>query len=278
MEFQLKSRQKLLHFEQPQVMGIININSDSFYSESRATTEESIRMKADLMIQDGAKILDLGAMSTRPGAQEIPLDQEMEQIKFALNSLRKDKPDVLISIDTYRFEVAQMASEMDVDFINDISAGEDDLLLDLVAKEQLGYIAMHKQGMPVNMQINPSYENVTREIAQYFIQKGENFLKKGITSWCMDPGFGFGKTSEHNFQLMNELNELKLIVNKPLLIGISRKGMIYKTLNSSAADALNGTTAMHMTALMNGADILRVHDVKEAMEVVTLFTQLQKNK
>lgn len=275
MEFQLKSRQNLLHFKEPQVMGILNINTDSFYKESRATTEKDIREKTVKMIKEGASFIDIGAMSTRPGSGEIPLEQEIEQITYALKCVAKENIETYISIDTYRYKVAQKSVDLGVDFINDISAGDNDDLLNLISKEQMGYIAMHKQGMPINMQDNPSYQNVTNDVAQFLIKKNEIFLEKGITSWCADPGFGFGKTLEHNFQLMRELKELKLLINKPLLVGISRKGMIYKTLQSSAEEGLNGTTALHMTALMNGADILRVHDVKEAAEVIKLFTKLQ---
>lgn len=278
MLFQLKCRQKLHQFTQPQVMGIININADSFYESSRAQTKEMIQKKALQMVNEGATFLDLGAMSTRPGSEEIPLEQEISQIEFALNYIDELSLDVLISIDTYRYEVAQLASNLGADFINDISAGEDEALLDLIAKEQLGYIAMHKQGIPKTMQLNPQYTDVTQEIMEFFLEKNQYFTALGITSWCMDPGFGFGKTQEHNFQLMRELGTLKNSINRPMLIGISRKGMIYKTLGITAKEALNGTTALHMAALMKGANILRVHDVKEAVETVQLYQYLHHSK
>lgn len=278
MLFQLKCRQKLLQFTHPQVMGIININADSFYESSRAQTKEMIQKKALQIVNEGATFLDLGAMSTRPGSEEIPLEQEISQIEFALNCINELSLDVLVSIDTYRHEVAQAASDLGADFINDISAGEDKALLDLIAKEQLGYIAMHKQGTPKTMQLNPQYTDVTQEIMEYFLEKNQYFTSRGITSWCMDPGFGFGKTKDHNFQLMHELSTLKNNIERPILIGISRKGMIYKTLGITAKEALNGTTALHMAALMKGADILRVHDVKEAVETVQLYHLLNGSK
>ena len=278
MEFQLKSRQKLLHFNKPQVMGIINVNASSFFEGSQAQTEEEVRKKADQMKEEGATFLDLGAMSTQPGSKEIPLKDEVKQIEFALKCLKKDNLKVLLSVDTYRLEVAQKAAELGVDFINDISAGEDERLLEFIANEELGYIAMHKQGVPETMQQNPIYDDVTKEVAEFLIKKNAQFQKLGIHSWCADLGFGFGKTLEHNFQLLMEMKEIKNLVNKPMLVGVSRKGMIYRTLGTSAKEALNGTTAIHMAALMNGGDILRVHDVKEAIEVVSLFTAMKGNE
>jgi len=274
VQFQLKSRGELWSFNQPAIMGIINATPDSFFEESRANTEIEIKAKAELMIAAGASFIDLGAMSTRPGAQEIPLEVEKETIAFAMKCLMQVRAKVAISVDTYRTEVAQIAIDLGADFINDISAGDDMGMLDLIAKTQVGYMAMHKKGMPADMQQNPIYNDVTQEVAEYLMHKDQELLSKGITSWCADPGFGFGKTQAHNFQLMKELSVVKQLVKRPLLVGISRKGMIHKTLGITANEALNGTTAMHMTALMKGADILRVHDVKEAVEVVHLFGAL----
>jgi dihydropteroate synthase len=274
VQFQLKSKGELWSFNQPVAMGIINVTPDSFFEGSRANTEVEIKTKAIQMIKEGAAFIDLGAMSTRPGAKEIPLKQECEAIAFGLKCLTQMDLKAAISVDTYRTEVARIAIAEGADFINDISAGDDLGMLDLVAETQVGYMAMHKKGMPADMQKSPTYDDVTREVAYYLMQKDIEFVEKGITSWCADPGFGFGKKQAHNFQLMRELRIVKQMVNKPLLVGISRKGMIHKTLGVKAEEALNGTTALHMTALMNGADILRVHDVKEAMEVIHLAQAL----
>lgn len=274
MQFQLKSKGELWSFNQPAVMGILNVTTDSFFEESRANSANEIKTKAAKMIEEGASFIDVGAMSTRPGAHEIPLQIECEAIEFGMQCLKSLGAKTAISVDTYRKDVAQIAISEGVDFVNDISAGDDPGMLDLIADSKIGYMAMHKKGIPVDMQNNPTYDDVTQEVAQYLMRKDIEFAEKGISSWCADPGFGFGKTQEHNFQLMNELHMVKQLVKRPMLIGISRKGMIHKTLGITAAEALNGTTALHMTALMNGADILRVHDVKEAMEVVNLHQAL----
>lgn len=256
-------------------MGIINVTTDSFFEESRVNSGEQIKQKASLMIKAGASFLDLGAMSTRPGAKEISLKEELSAIELGLKSLQDLGENVAISVDTYRTEVAKLAIDLGVDFINDISAGDDPGMLDLVAKTQIGYFAMHKKGMPVDMQDNPKYDDVTKEVTQYLMQKEIQFIENGITSWCADPGFGFGKTQAHNFKMLKELDIIRQMLKVPLLVGVSRKGMIYKTLGITANEALNGTTALHMTALMKGANILRVHDVKEAVEVVELYCKLR---
>lgn len=276
MQFQLKSKRKLWSFNQPVVMGIINVTPDSFFEGSRANTEREIIQKVEAMQKEGAAFIDIGAMSTRPGAHEIPLEDELKAIQNALTVISKMGTSMAISVDTYRTKVAELAIDLGTDFINDISAGEDQRMLELIGKSQLGYMAMHKKGTPSTMQSLASYEDVTKEVAHYLMKKDIEFMEYGITSWCADPGFGFAKTQAHNFQLMRELDVLKQMVKKPLLVGISRKGMIHKTLGVTANEALNGTTALHMTALMKGADILRVHDVKEAVEVVRLYGELRR--
>lgn len=257
-------------FDNPIIMGIVNATPDSFYANSRANTEHELLKICEKHLQEGATILDIGAMSTRPGAAEIAVEQEMQLIENALTIIQKQNYKTLISVDTYRTKVAGIAINFGADFINDIAAGDDEGMLDLIAKNGMGYMAMHKKGMPATMQQNPAYENVTKEVCAYFLNKNEEYKKHQIHSWVADPGFGFGKTTAHNFELLKNLAVIKTIVERPILIGISRKGMVYKTLNNTAESALNGTTALHTVALLKGADILRVHDVREAMEVIKL--------
>lgn len=261
-------------FDNPIVMGIVNATPDSFYANSRANTEHEILKICEKHLQEGATILDIGAMSTRPGAEEIPIEQELQLIKNALTIIQKQNYKTLISVDTYRTKVAAIAIDLGTDFINDIAAGDDEGMLELIGKNDMGYMAMHKKGMPLTMHKNPEYENVTKEVCAYFLNKNEAFKKHQIHSWVADPGFGFGKSTAHNFELMSNLSVIKTIVERPILIGISRKGMVYKTLQTTAENALNGTTALHTVALLKGANILRVHDVKEAMEVIKLVGML----
>jgi dihydropteroate synthase len=245
-------------------------------AESRVKNTAQLQQMAEKMVGEGASFIDIGAMSTRPGATEIPVEEEINTIKQALIDLQSRNLDVAISVDTYRTAVAKVAIDYGADFINDIGAGQDLGMLDLVGNTGVGYIAMHKQGMPETMQKNPTYKDVTLEVAQFLLQKESVFNTFGITSWCADPGFGFGKTSIHNYQLLKELKELKQMIQRPILVGVSRKGMIYKNLNITSKEALNGTTALHMAALINGADILRVHDVKEAVQAIALHQLMMK--
>lgn len=274
MRFTLNSQGKLFAFEEPVVMGILNINHDSFYKGSRAVSEQEITDLAALMIEQGAGMLDIGGQSTRPGAKKIEASEELERVVPAISIIAKHFPDVCLSIDTFYQSVAKEAVLAGVHLVNDISAGDSDAeMLEFVAKHKLPFIAMHKKGEPETMQQNPSYENVVQEILEYFRNKSAQLKALGITDWILDPGFGFGKTAAHNFRLLNKLSVFK-IIDRPILAGISRKGMIWKTLGISADEALNGTTALNMAALMNGASILRVHDVKEAFETVKLYNSL----
>ncbi|MBC6368807.1 dihydropteroate synthase [Algoriphagus sp. AK58] len=271
--FQIKGR--IYSLDKPKVMGILNLTPDSFFKESRVKTEEySILKAAEKMISEGADFLDLGGYSTRPGAEDISPDEEMKRVVPAIEWVKKNFPEILISVDTFRSEVAKEAVDSGSDLINDISAGcLDPNMLLTVSKLGVPYIAMHMKGTPQNMQSQTDYSDLIPEILSYFAQKLEHFRKLGIKDVFIDPGFGFAKTREQNFDLLRDLKSFR-VLGLPVLVGVSRKSMIYKTLQISPSEALNGTTALNMFALLQGANILRVHDVKEAKETITLFEQL----
>ena len=274
--FTLNCKGRLLVIDQPIVMGIINITPDSFYSDSRKTNLDEILFQAEKMIRDGAAILDIGGQSTRPGSEQLTAQQELDRVLPAVEAIHSRFGDTYISIDTYHSLVAEAAIQAGGDIVNDISSGNmDAAMIATVAQLKVPYICMHMQGTPQTMQQKPAYKNVTLDVLDFFIQKQEECRLAGIYDVIIDPGFGFGKTIEHNFELLKNLKAFS-ILNKPLLAGLSRKGTIYKTLGIKAEDALNGTTALNTIALMNGAKILRVHDVKEAVEVVKLFCELSK--
>lgn len=269
--FTLNCNGKLLVIDKPIVMGIINITPDSFYENSRMQCEDAAIRQAEQMLQEGAAILDIGGQSTRPGSIRISAGEESDRLLPAVESIYKNFPGAIISIDTYYASVAENAILAGASIINDISGGTmDENMLMTVGKFPVPYICMHMKGTPETMQKDPTYENVTREVLDFFIQQTEKCRLQNINDVIIDPGFGFGKAISHNFQLLRELTILK-ILDKPILIGLSRKGTIYKTLNITAEEALNGTTALNMIALLNGANILRVHDVKEAVETIRLF-------
>lgn len=252
-------------------MGILNATPDSFYNQGAGSSPEALLKAAEKMVHEGAFILDIGAMSTRPGAEMITVEDEWQRLERAIRLIRKTFPKMVLSVDTFRAEIAKRAAAEGIDMINDISAGDMDAdMLKTVAGLNLPYIAMHMQGRPETMQIEPRYDDVVREIVDYFIQKTAAIEQTGIKDVIIDPGFGFGKTTTQNYQLLMALNQLS-ILDKPILAGLSRKSMIYKVLGNTAAKALNATTALNMLALQNGADILRVHDVKEAVECVRLW-------
>lgn len=268
--YTLNCKGRLLVLENPVVMGILNITPDSFYSGSRTESNDAILSKAEQMLSEGAKILDIGGQSTRPGSTRLSADEELQRVLPAIEVLKKQFPHCFLSIDTYHSKVAKEAVQAGADMVNDISSGEmDEQMIPTVAALQVPYIAMHMQGTPDTMQQNPSYENITREVLDYFIKKTEQCKAAGIADIVIDPGFGFGKTIAHNFQLLKEL-EVFQILKHPLLVGLSRKSTIYKTLGTTADKALNGTTVLNTIALQKGATILRVHDVKEAAEAITL--------
>jgi dihydropteroate synthase len=272
--FSFQFKGNLLPLDIPVAMGIINLTQDSFFEGSRAYNPSSALEMARKMIAEGAKILDLGAQSTRPGATLLSIEDELTQLIPTIEAIKSEFPTVWISVDTFYAQVAKTCIEVGADIINDISAGEFDAeMLPIIAQSQIPYIAMHKQGDSQTMQINPTYNNVVNDILTYFIQKKKLFDEMGIYNWALDLGFGFGKTVEHNYQLMHELEQLQQL-ELPLLVGISRKSMIYKLLGITPEEALNGTTMLNAIALMRGAHILRVHDVKAAKEVVKLHHQL----
>ncbi|MBO5703471.1 MAG: dihydropteroate synthase [Bacteroidaceae bacterium] len=268
----LNTNGNLLSLHKPLVMGIINATPDSFFSESRAFSENAVAKKAEAMLEDGANILDIGACSTRPFAPEVSEAEEISRLRFALSAIRVVAPNAYLSVDTYRASVARMCvEEYGVDIINDISGGDfDPAMFDTVAQLHVPYVVMHTTGKPDTMQINPTYSHVVAEVIQNLSKKISKLRRMGVCDIIIDPGFGFGKTIEQNYQMLQHLSDFQLL-NAPILVGVSRKSMIYKPLQCTAEEALNGTTAIHTIALMKGAHILRTHDVKEAVEAVKLF-------
>ena len=273
--FTLNCKGRLLVIDKPVVMGIINATPDSFYSDSRQQNTNAILKKAEQMLKEGATILDIGGQSTRPGSEKPTAEEEMKRVIAPIEAIQANFPEAFISIDTYYSLVAKEAVAAGASIVNDISAGSMDAeMISTVASLNVPYVLMHMEGTPQTMQQEPVYENVTREILDFFIQKTVEFKKSGIKDIIIDPGFGFGKTIQHNFELLRNLSVFKML-NSPILLGISRKSFIYKTLNVSVEDSLNGTTALHSAGLLNGATILRVHDVKEAVETIQLISAYQ---
>jgi dihydropteroate synthase len=272
----LNSRGRQLKSEKPLVMGIINCTDDSFYKASRSQQTDLTFRRIDEMVSLGADIIDVGGQSTKPGTLQVSLDVELERISPAISYLNSTYPDVWVSIDTTRSIVASHAVDLGAYIVNDISGGEmDPVMIPTVALLDVPFICMHMQGRPSTMQDNPLYDDVVGELVHFFTKKIIACKSAGIKEIIIDPGFGFGKTIEHNYTLVKHLHKLASL-NTPLLVGFSRKSMIYKPLGTSPEDALNGTTVLNTIALLNGASILRVHDVKEAMEVVQLIKQLQR--
>ena len=256
-------------------MGIINATPDSFYEGSRFMGGENILREAEKMLAEGADILDIGGQSTRPGSIQLAEDEELKRVTGPIELLQKNFPEAIISIDTYQSRIAKQAVAAGASIVNDISGGNlDAAMLSTVGKLKVPYICMHMQGKPQTMQKEPYYENVTREVLDFFIRRIDECKKAGIHDVIIDPGFGFGKTIAHNFELLKNLTVFK-ILERPVLLGVSRKSTIYKTLGVSAKEALNGTTVLNTIGLMNGANILRVHDVKEAKEAVRLYTRMK---
>jgi len=256
-------------------MGVINTTPDSFYTNSRQNTIEKAVQKAEQMLQEGATILDIGGQSTQPNSKPITIQEEINRTIPVIENILKKFPEAIISIDTYNAEVAKIAVQNGASIINDISAGDlDKNMLSTVAALKVPFVAMHIQGTPQTMQQNPQYENVTNDILNYFIKKIEQCKLAGINDVIIDVGFGFGKTIQHNMQLLKELQVFSML-HKPILIGVSRKSTIYKTLGITPEEALNGTTVLNTIGLLNGATILRVHDVKEAMECIQLLAVYQ---
>lgn len=275
MSLSLNCNGKLLAAEQPVVMGILNATPDSFYTGGNRFDPESLLEKATAMIAAGATILDIGGMSTRPGAAAVSATEEEQRVLPAIALIRQHFPDIFLSADTYRAGVAAAAVAAGADMINDISAGNmDEQMIATVAALKVPYIMMHMQGTPADMQRNPVYEDVVLEILDFFQEKIRQCTDAGIKDLVLDPGFGFGKARDHNYRLLKGLHAFS-ITGLPVLAGISRKSMIYNLLGTDATQALNGTTALHMLALQQGAAILRVHDVREAVECIKLFSHYQ---
>ena len=268
---------QLMDLSQPKVMGILNVTPDSFYAESRLQTEKEIILRLQDMENEGASIMDIGAYSSRPNAQHISIEEEMERLRNCLTLVNKECPNAIVSIDTFRADIAKMCvEEYGAAMINDISAGNmDKQMFATIAQLEVPYIIMHMQGTPQDMQSAPHYDNLLKEGFYYFSEKISKLRDLGVKDIILDPGFGFGKTLEHNYQLMNHLEEFSTF-ELPLLVGISRKSMIYKLLGTSPEEALNGTTALNTISLLKGANILRVHDVKAAVEAVNIVEKMKQ--
>lgn len=274
--FTLNCKGRLLVVDKPLVMGILNATPDSFFSGSRFNAIDEIIAQAEKMLNDGADIIDIGGQSTRPGSELLSADEEIKRVIRPIEMIAKKFPAAFISVDTFYSTVAAAAVNAGASIINDISAGSiDDKMIKTVAALKAPYILMHMKGTPQTMQQNAVYEDVTREVLDFFIAKTAELKNAGIIDTIIDPGFGFAKTIGHNFELLKNLSVFK-ILDKPVLLGVSRKSAIYKTLGITAGDSLNGTTVLNTIGLMNGAAILRVHDVKEAKEAVMLFSAMKK--
>ena len=263
----LNLRGRLLELREPLIMGILNVTPDSIFSESRTPDEEHIAQRVKQMMNDGADMIDIGGYSSRPGANDVSTEEEMNRLRRGLRIIRKLYPDVPVSVDTFRADVARMCIEEEgADIINDISGGMmDRQMFRTVAQLHVPYIMMHMQGTPDSMQLAPHYDNLRQEVMLYFAERIDRLCQMGVKDIIVDPGFGFGKTMEHNYELMAHLEDFH-VFGLPLLVGISRKSMIYKLLGGTPQTSLNGTTVLNTIALTKGAHILRVHDVKEAVE------------
>ena len=270
---------KLIDLDTPRVMGIINVTPDSFYGGSRYTTADEIIEAARKMTEDGAEMIDIGCFSSRPGATPVSEEEESGRLRMALEAIRSRFPDLILSVDTYRSGIAKMVvQDYRVDIINDISGGEmDPGMIKTIGRINVPYILMHMQGTPETMQREPEYKNVVEEVLQFFGEKVNLLKKEGINDIIIDPGFGFGKTVDHNYEMLNHLGVFRML-ELPLLVGLSRKSMVYKTLETGPDESLNGTTAVHMAALLKGANILRVHDVKAAVETIKLYNAIVKKR
>ena len=268
---------QLLTLNEPKVMGILNVTPDSFYSNSRKQTDTDIIRRVEQMQKEEADIIDIGGYSTRPNAKDVPLSEEMNRLHKALTIVRKIAPNAIVSVDTFRADVATMCvEEYGVNIINDISGGDmDSNMFSAIAKLKVPYVLTHMQGTPKDMQQHPFYENIIQDIISYMTNRVNRLHDIGVKDIIIDPGFGFGKTLEHNYQIMAHLDVFNLL-NCPILIGISRKSMIYKQLNISPDESLNGTSVLHALALNAGAHILRVHDVKECKECINLCEEVRR--
>lgn len=268
----------LMDLSTPRVMGILNLTPDSFFGGSRMQTAEQVVGRIEQLRNEGADMVDVGACSTRPGASQPSLQEEMERLRKGLSLVREVWPEAVLSVDTYRSQVARMCvEEFGVAIVNDISAGQmDEEMFPTIAQLGVPYVMTHMQGTPETMQQHPHYQHILKEVCLFFAKRIDALRKLGAKDIILDPGFGFGKTLEHNYQLLANLHELSLF-NLPLLVGVSRKSMVYKLLETTPDEALNGTTSLHTIALLKGANILRVHDVKEARQAVKIVGKLEEN-
>jgi dihydropteroate synthase len=270
----LNCKGRLLTLDRPLVMGILNLTPDSFFEGSRVQNGGDLLQRADRMLQEGADMLDIGGMSSRPGSEVISEEEELRRVLPAVEALHRHFPQAILSVDTVRASVARLAVETGASMVNDISAGRlDEAMYETVAALRVPYVLMHMQGTPQTMQQDPHYDDVVVEILDFFIREMGKLRALGVHDIVLDPGFGFGKTLAHNYELLRGMQAFQ-ILEAPVLAGLSRKSMITRLLGVSPGEALNGTTALHMAALQNGAKILRVHDVKEAVEVVKIYNQL----
>lgn len=267
----------LLDLSTPCVMGILNVTPDSFYAGSRMQTEADIAARVEQIVKEGAGIIDIGAYSSRPNADPVSAQEEMERLRLGLEVIGRVCPDAVVSVDTFRADVARMSvEEYGVAIINDISAGEMDAeMFPTVARLNVPYIMMHMQGTPQNMQQCPYYDNLLKEVFEYFARKVQQLRDRGVKDIILDPGFGFGKTLEHNYELLAHLDDFR-VFELPLLVGVSRKSMIYRLLDITPQEALNGTTVLNTLCLLKGVDILRVHDVREAVEAVKMVEAMRQ--
>lgn len=268
---------KLMDFSSPKVMGILNVTPDSFFAQSRKQTSKEIIERVKQIIDEGASIVDLGAYSSRSNADDVSPKEEMNRLRIALEIIRNEFSDIVVSIDTFRADVARMCvEEYNADIINDIAAGEmDKEMFPTIASLGVPYIIMHMKGTPQNMQDTPKYDNLLKEVLYYFSEKVQKLRDLGVKDIIIDPGFGFAKTIEHNYELLNHMEEFQ-IFDLPILVGVSRKSMIYNLLGTTPQEALNGTTVIDTIALMKGANILRVHDVRQTVENVRIFEKMQE--
>lgn len=278
MTHTLNLRGRLLELREPQIMGILNVTPDSFYSDSRTPDEAHITERVRQMMDEGADMIDIGGYSSRPGADDVTPEEEMDRLRRGLRIVRKLYPEVPVSVDTFRADVARMCiEEKGADIINDISGGMmDRQMFRTVARLGVPYILMHMQGTPDTMQVAPHYDNLRREVMLYFAERIDRLCQMGAKDIMVDPGFGFGKTLEHNYELMNHLEDFA-VFNLPLLVGISRKSMIYKLTGGTPQTSLNGTTVLNTISLVKGAHILRVHDVKAAAEAKQIYMAMKQN-
>lgn len=273
--YSLNVRGRLFDLSEPQVMGILNVTPDSFYAESRMKTEEAVRKRVRQIVDEGGSMIDVGAYSSRPGAEDVSAEEEMARLRRGMKIVREVAPEIPVSVDTFRADVAKMAvEELGVDIVNDISGGElDKAMFETVAKMGVPYILMHIKGTPQTMQEAPHYDDLMKEVMLYFAERIQRLRDLGQKDIVLDPGYGFAKTIDHNYELLRHQDMLQ-VFELPLLVGVSRKSMIYRFLGTSPEEALNGTTVLNTIALQKGARILRVHDVREAVETVRLMSKI----